>query len=315
MIEAIEAQAHERGTREEAVPVGEPDGAPRRGRTRTCVGCSERIDLNVVDEEVVRLILGPGGEIAVDPKGGGFGRGAHVHARRDCVERAAKGGLLRATKGNAHLVVDGAVTMGSPVGVPPTPPDERSPEGPPDEANDQSAGAPLSGDSLARAIRRSLDRRIQGLVAAAVRSRRIAAGADAVTGACKRGDAEMVIVACDASAAAELTEVRRAMSEGRAVAWGTKRKLGSLVHAGAPTHTVRAAAAAEAGVGVIAISSRTLAVALRRAVHAASAVASAPATSPTRRNSSAKERGRGKGPDESGGLVNGRATAARTRRG
>src|SRR5262249_39847598 len=118
-----------------------------------------------------------------------------------CVERAAKGGLLRATKGAARSV----------------------------ESGESDKGEALTADSLARAIQRSMDRRIEGLLAASVRSRQVARGADAVTGACRRGEAVLCLVACDAAAAADLTEVRRAVAEGRAVAWGTKARLGAIV--------------------------------------------------------------------------------------
>src|SRR6185295_17282216 len=87
----------------------------------------------------------------------------------------------------------------------------------------------LDADALARAIQGSMDRRVEGLLTAAVRSRQLARGADAVTGACQRGEAELVLVACDAAAAADLAEVRHAIAEGRAVAWGTKQRLGAIV--------------------------------------------------------------------------------------
>jgi predicted RNA-binding protein YlxR (DUF448 family) len=239
---------------------GKAEANGPRARTRTCVGCGERVDVLGPDgADLVRLVLGPDGEIAVDAasrRGGGFGRGAHVHARRACVERAARSGLLRATKGKAHFQ---AVTMA--------------------EEAEKSEG--LSTDSLARAIQRSMDRRIEGLLGAAVRSRQVARGADAVTGACQRGEAELVVVACDAAAAADLTEVRRAVAEGRAVAWGTKMRLGAIV---APLavrgklpapHDGGGPPPQAEGVGVVAIASRTIAEALRRAVQAANAVTSA----------------------------------------
>jgi predicted RNA-binding protein YlxR (DUF448 family)/ribosomal protein L7Ae-like RNA K-turn-binding protein len=222
-----------------------------RGRTRTCVGCGERVEvLDPANADFVRLILGPGGEIAVDPKGGGFGRGAHVHARRGCLERAVRVGLPRVTKGKAHVVFDL--------------------EGESDKSE------ALSTDSLARAIQRSMDRRIEGLLRAAVRSRHVARGADAVTGACRRDEAELVLVACDAAAAADLTEVRRAVAEGRAVAWGTKERLGAIVapvavrsRLGSPSQVP-----GPEGVGVVAIASRRIAGALRQAVQTANAVTS-----------------------------------------
>jgi predicted RNA-binding protein YlxR (DUF448 family)/ribosomal protein L7Ae-like RNA K-turn-binding protein len=236
--------------------------APRR--TRTCVGCGERVDaLGPDGRDLIRLILGPDGEIAVDPKGGGFGRGAHVHARRTCLERAARAGLLRATKGQGHLLEDGVDTTQT------------------------AARVALSAGSLARAIQRSMDRRIEGLLVAAVRSRQLARGSDAVTGACRRGDGKLVVVACDAAAAAELTEVRRAVAEGRAVAWGTKARLGAIVAPAAvrgrlapPQDSTLGAlppdprAPVPEGIGVVAIASRQIGEALRHAAHAVDAVAS-----------------------------------------
>ena len=267
-----------------------------RGRTRTCVGCNERVEIGDPSQgDLVRLILGAGGEIAVDTSsrgrgGSGSGRGAHVHARRACVERAARAGLLRATKGAARFVHD------------------------PGEAENSEA---LSTDSLARAIQRSMDRRIEGLLAAAVRSRQLAHGGDAVADACRRGEAKLVLVACNGGLdgghpqihAAELAEIRRAVAEGRAVAWGTRERLGAIVAPAPvrgrlsapvsprasmedtpnPLSSVQPATVGETpsqagspaleprgfeGVGVIAIASRTIAEALRSAVQAASAVTS-----------------------------------------
>jgi ribosomal protein L7Ae-like RNA K-turn-binding protein len=47
------------------------------------------------------VVLGPAApdgrsEVAIDLAGTSFGRGAHVHARPDCLERACRGGLARA---------------------------------------------------------------------------------------------------------------------------------------------------------------------------------------------------------------------------
>ncbi|WP_437874960.1 DUF448 domain-containing protein [Sorangium sp. So ce513] len=210
-----------------------------KGRVRTCVGCGERV---VVDDArgarpLVRLILGPGGVIAVDPGDGGFGRGAHVHPRRDCLAAAVARGLARAAKGRVHAIVGSAGAEG---------------------AGDQAASGaePLTTASLARAIREATERRIQGLVRSAVRSQRAAIGADAVVGSCARGEAALVLVACDAAAGAELPEVQRAIAEGRAVAWGNKQTLGAL--AGGPR---------ERGVAVMAISSASIASAVASAVH------------------------------------------------
>lgn len=220
----------------ESGAVREAVEAPR-GRTRTCVGCGEHV-ATAKSADLVRLVLGPDGEVAVDARGGAFGRGAHVHARPACLERAVKGGLARSTKGKALgvLVEDGS-------------------------------RLPLHAGSLARAIQEAMDRRIEGLFAAAVRSRQLTFGADSVTGACERREAELIVVARDAAAAAELTEVRRAVAEGRAVAWGDKPCLGRMVTLG----KARAADQDEASVAVVAILSRPIAEALQQAVRIADA--------------------------------------------
>lgn len=205
---------------------------PLRVRARTCVGCGERVHVDEAEGgsiDLVRLALGPDGALTVDPRGGAAGRGAHVHARPACLARAARGGLARSTKGRARSVVNGAA-------------------------------AGVDADSLARAIQWAMDRRIEGLVAAAVRSRRIACGEGAVTEACERGEAELVIVARDAAEAAGLPEVQRAVAAGRAVAWGDRRALARL-----------ASHEEEAGGAVVAIASRPIAAALRRAAHIAGA--------------------------------------------
>jgi predicted RNA-binding protein YlxR (DUF448 family) len=173
-------------------------GARReRVRTRTCVGCGERVPLEAQPLALIRLIFGPGGVVAVDPGNGGFGRGAHVHARPDCLSRAAQRGLARAAKGQVNILAGAA--------------SER-----------------LTAASLADAIRQAMHRRTRGLILSAVRSRGVAIGASAAAEALDRGAAALVVVACDAAAGADLPQVQRAIAEGRAVAWGTKEELGAL---------------------------------------------------------------------------------------
>lgn len=216
-----------------------------KGRVRTCVGCGERVGVDDVRgaRPLVRLILGPGGVIAVDPGDGGFGRGAHVHPRKDCLSAAVARGLARAAKGRVHAIV-GAAGGGA--------------EGAGDQAGDQATQGvePLTTVSLARAIREATERRLQGLIRAAVRCQSAAIGADALVGSCVRGEAALVLVACDAAAGADLPEVRRAVAEGRAVAWGSKQGLGALV--GGPR---------ERGVAVMAISAAPIAAAVANAAH------------------------------------------------
>ncbi|AUX45614.1 uncharacterized protein SOCE26_071090 [Sorangium cellulosum] len=217
-----------------------------RGRTRTCVGCGERVDVGDVRgaRTLVRLILGPGGVVAVDPGDGGFGRGAHVHPRKECLAAAVARGLARAAKGRVHTIVGPAAEDAAEAA-----------------GGDAAPGAEpltltLTTASLARAIRQAMERRLGGLLRSAVRSQSATIGADAVAGACARGEAALVLVACDAAAGADLPEVRRAVADGRAVAWGSKQALGAL--SGGPR---------ERGVAVMAIASASIAAAVARAVH------------------------------------------------
>lgn len=218
------------------------DQADVHGPVRSCVGCGERVDV-AGNHALVRLITSPEGEVAVDARGGGFGRGAHVHPRPDCLQKAVERGLARSAKVKTNTLVTEAGEL-----------------------------LPLTRESLAEAIRRSTDRRIEGLLLSAKRSRCLAIGADAVRAAWGRGDAELILVARDAPAN-EMNEVRQAVAEGRGVAWGDKVRIASFVHGASRTgaHSI--------GVGVIAISSRSLAAALLEAIHIADGVTGAPVKS------------------------------------
>lgn len=74
--------------------------------TRTCAGCNERVPRDAVARELVHLVFVPAdvdaGEmgVVVDLIGRGqrAGRGAWVHARRPCLDKAAAKGLARAAK-------------------------------------------------------------------------------------------------------------------------------------------------------------------------------------------------------------------------
>jgi predicted RNA-binding protein YlxR (DUF448 family) len=211
--------------------------APPGGRARSCVGCGERVDVALATD-LVRLIVSGNGEIAVDARGSGFGRGAHVHARPECLRRAVERGLSRSVKARVHTIQTG---LADPAGE----------------------TAPLSVGALAEAIRRAMDRRIEGMLIAAARAKRVALGSDAVTGASQREEAELVVVAADAAAAADLTAVRRAVAEGRAVAWGSKERLGELL--------LRAGEGAQ--LAVLAVRSRSMAGPLRDAVRISDACA------------------------------------------
>jgi len=74
------------------------------------------------------------------------------------------------------------------------------------------------------------DRRIEGLLSGARRAGQLAVGGDAVVEAAKEGRAELLVVARDAAAAAKLAEVERAIASGKAIAFGEKKRLGSLMN-------------------------------------------------------------------------------------
>ncbi len=212
------------------------------GPVRSCVGCGERVD-TAGNHTLVRLIISPEGEVAVDARGGGFGRGAHVHPRPDCLQKAVERGLDRSAKVKTNTLVTDAGEL-----------------------------LPLTRQALAEAIRRSTDRRIEGLLLSAKRSRKLAIGADAVRSAWGRGDADLIVVARDA-AVSDMNEVRQAVTEGCGVAWGDKLRLAEFVHGASRT------GANGVGVGIVAISSRSLAAALLEAIHIADGVTGTPAKS------------------------------------
>jgi len=66
---------------------------------RTCVGCREVLP----KRKMIRLVRAAEG-VQVDPTGKLAGRGAYLHDRRECWERALKGALAHALK--TTLTVD-----------------------------------------------------------------------------------------------------------------------------------------------------------------------------------------------------------------
>jgi predicted RNA-binding protein YlxR (DUF448 family) len=140
-------------------------------------------------DAMVRLVRGPNGEVAVDAAGSAFGRGAHVHPQKGCIAKACKGGLARVFK----------------------------------------ASVSADADEIARAIVFACDRRMEGLLASAMRKRAVAVGADATCEALEAG-APLAVVAVDAGSIVSRGPVARAIAEGRAVAWCTKVVLGGLLN-------------------------------------------------------------------------------------
>jgi ribosomal protein L7Ae-like RNA K-turn-binding protein len=141
---------------------------------------------------MVRLVVGPGGEVVADLAGRAFGRGLWVHAAPRCIAGAALGGICRGLRRQIQV----------------TP------------------------NQLWGVLRAAGAQRTAGLVAAAHRARKVAVGTSRVGEALAAGKAALVIVATDARAAADAGPVSRAIVEGRAVAWGSKAQLGAATGRG-----------------------------------------------------------------------------------
>jgi predicted RNA-binding protein YlxR (DUF448 family) len=182
-------------------------GARSSRSQRTCVGCGQ------ADEPVnlIRLVVSPSHEVAVDLAGGQFGRGAHVHASPRCLAAAPRG-----LSKSLHQKVE------------------------------------TTAQDLARAVVSAADRRIEGLLASAARSRNLEFGAETSGQAFEEGRAHLLVIARDAAAAASVGRIMHAVAQGGAVAWGFKKSLGALV--------------GKQEVAVLGITSQPLAAALRSAV-------------------------------------------------
>ncbi len=173
-----------------APPSGAETAPEKRRNERTCAGCQK----HAAPEQLVRVVLGPseperGHEIAVDLAGSAFGRGAHVHPSPECVAKALKSGFSRVFKTKV--------------------------------VGDVSA--------LGADIVKAADRRIEGLLTGARRAGQLAIGSDVVVESLREGRGELIVVACDAAAAARLPEVERAIAGGNAIAWSQKQRLGQLL--------------------------------------------------------------------------------------
>jgi len=163
----------------------ETGGISRSRSRRQCAGCAKRD----FADDLVRVVLDPAdGTLAVDLADSRFGRGAHVHASKECVQKALRGGFAKVFK----CKVEGTV------------------------------------EALGEQLVISADRRIEGLLAGAKRGKLAISGSDVVRAAYREGTAALVIVACDAVAAAKLPEVQEAVSQGKAIGWGNKQRLGAI---------------------------------------------------------------------------------------
>lgn len=165
------------------IPNTPPQGA-RRVPERTCVGCGKKDASN----HLVRLVLGPDGQVAFDLANHAFGRGAHVHSSPACLEQAARRGLSRSFRTRVSCDLT----------------------------------------TLQAELERAVDRRMEGLLNAALQSGHAVFGRQAVGAALERKQLALVVLACDASEAPSQA-LAEAIKQGRAVAWGTKLKLGAAL--------------------------------------------------------------------------------------
>jgi predicted RNA-binding protein YlxR (DUF448 family) len=138
-------------------------------------------------EDLVRVVLGPEGEVAVDLAGGAFGRGAWVHPRPECIRKAVPAGLCRALRSEVR-----------------------------------TSAAALTEQLVSAAARRA-----QGLIIAARRTRATEAGATAVEQAVRDRRAELVLVATDARASSEFSWLEPLIRTGSALAFATKSAFGA----------------------------------------------------------------------------------------
>lgn len=173
-------------TKQHDLERGEQGEKPGAARTRRqCAGCAKRDFADVL----VRVVLDPAdGNLAVDLADSRFGRGAHMHASKECAQKALRGGFAKVFK----CKVEGTL------------------------------------ESLAEQILVAADRRIEGLLAGARRGKLAISGADVVRAAYRDGTAALVVVASDAAAAAKFPEIQDAVAQGMAIGWSNKQRLGAI---------------------------------------------------------------------------------------
>lgn len=193
------------------------DGHPER----TCIGCGQRAP----KDDLARLVLVAPADadesapatVVVDAKGGSFGRGANVHPSASCVVAACKKGLSRAFKREVHA---------DPIG-------------------------------LGQAIADAFGRRLDGLLLGGLRAGHVALGTDAVEESVRAGEAQLLVLAADATAAAERAAVSKMTAAGKTLVFGDKLRLARAL--GRPRGDERD------GVAVCAVKNVALATSVRRA--------------------------------------------------
>jgi predicted RNA-binding protein YlxR (DUF448 family) len=172
-----------------AAPAAAPAGGEAAAGTRTCVACRQ----TGARGELVRLVEGEGGAIAVDARTRTGGRGAWVHPTRGCITAAAKRhGAERSLKVPVREVDAGALLVQT---------------------------------------RAAFARKIASLLLAARRAGGIAGGASAVADALERSRVPLVLVATDAGETSRaLVEEAGAAAGGTHVrTFATKDALGAAL--------------------------------------------------------------------------------------
>jgi len=150
---------------------------------RTCVGCRA----SGSPQDLLRLVVGPDGQVAPDLSGGAFGRGAWVHPRPSCLADAVRGGLSRGLKTKVTTNLE----------------------------------------QVTRDLRSAAARRTFSLLQAALRAKKAALGTTALEEAERDGSVELLVLAGDARASAELPAVTRLVAKGRVRLFKTKAELGA----------------------------------------------------------------------------------------
>ncbi len=132
-----------------------PAARTSRAPERTCVGCGKPD----ASKHLLRVVLGPDGQVAFDLANHAFGRGAHVHPTRSCLDQAARRGLSRSFR--TRVACDT--------------------------------------DTLRARLDEAVQRRMEGLLNSAIQSGNVVFGREAVDAGLVNQEIEIVVMACDAS--------------------------------------------------------------------------------------------------------------------
>ncbi|WP_172824764.1 YlxR family protein [Pajaroellobacter abortibovis] len=154
---------------------------------RRCVGCLK----DSSRDDLLRVVQSMGetnfSPISVDFKGGTCGRGAYLHLHARCLSMACRGGFSRAFR--------------SPITV------ER--------------------EQFMLMLEEARDRRMESLLRAGYRAKRVVVGSDASERAIQKG-APLTILAWDAGKSVMKGAVENEIRQGRVLSWKDKASLGAL---------------------------------------------------------------------------------------